>query len=144
MLLSNKAILGVLWSRYKGHPNLLPTVFEPLDGYIKKPILGREGANIQRNGSLMEGSHFVEDYDEGYVYQEYCPLPNIYGQYALAGSWAASLIAPAYSFDFLTAHAARRCNRQERRLTAAFIAPRCGACSRRRRIFISARAWWLI
>ncbi len=52
MLLSNKAILPVLWSLYPGHPLLLPAYFEEdnplMDGaYIAKPILSREGANIK-------------------------------------------------------------------------------------------------
>jgi glutathionylspermidine synthase len=99
MLLSNKAILPVLWQRYPNHPNLLPAYFEddkPNVGfqymYIKKPILGREGANIQLAGTfsdtLMEGSHQVSEYDSnGYVYQEYAPLPNFQGKHPVIGSW---------------------------------------------------------
>src|SRR5205085_76745 len=77
MLLSNKAMLAVIWSRYPDHENLLPTFFESVDGYVRKPILGREGANIQRDGRMLDGSHFVADYDDGYVYQEYCPLQQV-------------------------------------------------------------------
>lgn len=87
MLLSNKALLAVLWSRYPDHPNLLPAYFESVDGYIRKPILGREGANVQRNGELLGGSHYVPEYDDGYVYQEFCPLPEIQGQHPVIGSW---------------------------------------------------------
>lgn len=52
MLLSNKAILPILWSLYPNHPLLLPAYFEednPLmkGAYIAKPILSREGANIK-------------------------------------------------------------------------------------------------
>ena len=49
MVLSNKAILPLLWRMFPGHPNLLPayTTPESLGGnYVKKPALGREGANI--------------------------------------------------------------------------------------------------
>jgi glutathionylspermidine synthase len=99
MLLSNKAILPVLWKRYPDHPNLLPAFFEndkPAVGfqhmYIKKPILGREGANIQLSGTfsdtLVDGSHQVPEYDSsGYIYQEYAPLPNFQGKHPVIGSW---------------------------------------------------------
>ena len=87
MLLSNKAILPVLWSRYPNHPNLLPAYFEKVDGFVRKPVLGREGANIHRDDRLVDGSHFIPEYDDGYVYQEYAPLPEIDGQYPVIGSW---------------------------------------------------------
>jgi glutathionylspermidine synthase len=99
MLLSNKAILPVLWQRYTHHPNLLPAFFETdkpavsfQNMYVKKPILGREGANIQIAGSfadtLVEGSHQVPEYDAyGYIYQEYAPLPDFHGRHPVVGSW---------------------------------------------------------
>jgi glutathionylspermidine synthase len=99
MLLSNKAILPVLWRRYPDHPNLLPAYFEsekPTPSfqqmYIKKPILGREGANVRLSGvfsdTLVEGSHQTPEYDSsGYVYQEYAPLPNFQGKHPVIGSW---------------------------------------------------------
>lgn len=99
MLLSNKAILPVLWRRFAGHDNLLPSFFEhelPVEKrngmFVRKPILGREGANVQMAGtfadSLIGGSHFVPDYDgDGYVYQEYAPLPSFDGMHPVIGSW---------------------------------------------------------
>jgi len=99
MLLSNKAILPVLWQRYPEHPNLLPSFFEhekPASNlhhmFVKKPILGREGANIQMMGtfsdSLIAGSHEVPEYDaSGYVYQQYAPLPEFEGRHPVIGSW---------------------------------------------------------
>lgn len=87
MLLSNKAILPVLWQRYPNHDNLLPAFFEEVDGFIRKPLLGREGANIIRADRLIEGSHFIKEYDENYVYQEYAPLPEFDGRYPVIGSW---------------------------------------------------------
>jgi glutathionylspermidine synthase len=99
MLLSNKAILPVLWKRYPRHPNLLPAYFEdekPAGSfhhmYIKKPILGREGANIQLVGTfsdtLVDGSHEVPAYDRaGHIYQEYAPLPDFAGKHPVVGSW---------------------------------------------------------
>jgi glutathionylspermidine synthase len=99
MLLSNKAILPVLWQRYPNHPNLLPAFFEndkPSVSFqymfVKKPILGREGANIHLAGtfadSLMEGSHQLAEYDkDGYIYQQYAPLPDFDGRHPVVGSW---------------------------------------------------------
>ncbi|WP_405777964.1 glutathionylspermidine synthase family protein [Streptomyces sp. NBC_00859] len=52
MLLSNKALLAVLWELYPGHPNLLPAYLDgPRElalskGYVSKPLLGREGAGV--------------------------------------------------------------------------------------------------
>lgn len=87
MLLSNKAILPVLWQRYPNHPNLLPANFKEFYGYVRKPILGREGANIGRSGTLIAGSHFVDEYDDAYIFQEYLPLPEFDGKYPVIGSW---------------------------------------------------------
>lgn len=99
MLLSNKAILPVLWKKYPDHPNLLPAYFEnekPTTSFqhmfIKKPILGREGANIQLSGTfsdtLLDGSHQVAEYDsDGYIYQQYSPLPDFQGKHPVVGSW---------------------------------------------------------
>ncbi len=90
MILSNKALLPVLWQLYPGHPYLLSSGFDAnqLDNYVKKPILSREGANIElfRQGRLLaktEGTYGAE----GFIYQELCTLPEYEGQYALIGSW---------------------------------------------------------
>ena len=49
MILSNKAILPILWELYPNSEYLLPAYFEvqQLKDYVKKPILSREGANIE-------------------------------------------------------------------------------------------------
>ena len=49
MLLSNKGILPVLWELYPRHPYLLEASFDGpglMMSWVKKPLLGREGANI--------------------------------------------------------------------------------------------------
>src|SRR5207248_5555112 len=47
MLLSNKAILPVMWELFPDSPYLLRAKFEPFGStYVRKPIQGREGANI--------------------------------------------------------------------------------------------------
>jgi glutathionylspermidine synthase len=90
MLWSNKAILAILWEMFPGHPNLLPTYFssEPLGAsYVRKPIFGREGANITiKNGSqtLTTDGDYGE---EGFVYQAICPSSCFDGFYPILGSW---------------------------------------------------------
>lgn len=90
MVLSNKAILPVLWDLYPNHPNLLEASFEPKhfkDNFVSKPFLSREGNNIriQRDGK-------VTDYDGSYalsgtVYQEYTAIPCFDGNFPVIGSW---------------------------------------------------------
>ncbi len=49
MLLSNKGVLPVLWQLYPRHPYLLEASFDGpglLMSWVKKPLLGREGANL--------------------------------------------------------------------------------------------------
>ncbi|HEY9414335.1 MAG TPA: glutathionylspermidine synthase family protein [Pseudonocardia sp.] len=93
-LLSNKALLAVLWELYPGHPNLLPAYLdEPgmLTEYVRKPRLGREGANI----SIVAPGYEVETagvYGEGglgggWVYQLFDPLPVFDGFRPALGAW---------------------------------------------------------
>lgn len=94
MVLSNKAVLPLLWGMFEGHPNLLPAAFEPehVDGpIVRKPIFGREGANVsvfaERRGSAptveTDGAYGAE----GFVFQAYAPLPVFDGNHAVVGSW---------------------------------------------------------
>ena len=89
-MLSNKAILPILWDLNPHNPYLLEASFEPLRGatYVKKPILGREGANIQlfqRGNLLLETDG---PYDGPAVYQQVWPLPRFDQRYyAVIGSW---------------------------------------------------------
>ena len=90
MLLSNKGILPVLWELFPGHPNLLQASFdgpEAMDQWVKKPLLGREGANI----TLQSPEGRVEsegDYgEEGFVYQQLAPLGCFDGKHPIVGSW---------------------------------------------------------
>jgi glutathionylspermidine synthase len=94
MLLSNKAILPVLWEMFPDHPNLLPAFFTPqkfASDYVKKPLLSREGANINihtAGGDIATGGEYGE---EGFVYQAFHPLPNFAANgednYMVVGSW---------------------------------------------------------
>jgi len=90
MLLSNKALLVVLWELYPKHPNLLPAYYEPAalgSRYVKKPKLAREGANV----SLIDGAS-VQTTDgsygrEGFVYQATTSLPRFGDDTMVVGSW---------------------------------------------------------
>jgi glutathionylspermidine synthase len=90
MVLSNKGILAILWELFPGHPNLLPCYFDgprELTEYVRKPLLGREGANVaihQGEQVLTTGGPYEAD---GSIFQEYAPLPQFDGNHAVIGSW---------------------------------------------------------
>jgi len=90
MLLSNKAILPVMWEMFPDHPNLLAASFEPgrfATDYVKKPLYSREGANV----TIASGGRTVEapgSYgEEGFIWQAYHQLPVFEGNYTVIGSW---------------------------------------------------------
>lgn len=94
-ILSNKALLPLLWKLFPNHPNLLPAFFEEekhkLDttlGVVKKPIFSREGANIsmEQSGKQIAGSDGAYG-EEGFIYQAMQPLPKFGDNYTLIGSW---------------------------------------------------------
>ena len=94
MILSNKGILPLLWERHSGHPNLLPAWFHditkapPVNDYVVKPLLSREGANIyvfrdHRQVFAADGRYG----NEGYIGQALCPPPFVDGQGPVCGVW---------------------------------------------------------
>ncbi|MCC7274367.1 MAG: glutathionylspermidine synthase family protein [Alphaproteobacteria bacterium] len=87
MVLSNKAMLPLLWEMAPNHPNLLPAAFEEaaIQGpKVRKPIFGREGANVEIvGGAASDGPYGAE----GFVYQALHPLPKTDGGYPVFGSW---------------------------------------------------------
>lgn len=89
MALSNKAILAILWEAFPDHPNLLPAYLDgprDLAAYVRKPFLGREGANVAL--CLAGGSvEMPGPYEGPWVYQAYAPLPTFDGCHAVIGSW---------------------------------------------------------
>lgn len=93
-ILSNKALLPLLWQLFPDHPNLLPAFFDEaqaaanLKSYVRKPIFAREGSNvsIHVDGVMLEASPGPYG-DEGFVYQAYSPLPTFGGNHTLIGSW---------------------------------------------------------
>lgn len=94
-ILSNKGVLALLWEMFEGHPNLLPAYFEGDPGasalgdtYVRKPLLSRQGANIEivRDGK----SELFNDGPyggEGRIVQAFHPLPDLDGNYPLIGCW---------------------------------------------------------
>lgn len=90
MLLSNKALLAILWEMHPGHPNLLPAFLDQpgmLTEYVRKPKLGREGANIQIVAPGQETVTGGVYGKEGYVYQLFDPLPEFDGYRPVLGAW---------------------------------------------------------
>jgi glutathionylspermidine synthase len=91
MILSNKAILPVLWELFPGHPNLLESYFDDphtMISYAQKPLLSREGANI----ILVQGGEVISETEgeygeEGYIFQQLCKLPAFDGYKPVIGSW---------------------------------------------------------
>ncbi|MER6946095.1 glutathionylspermidine synthase family protein [Nonomuraea sp. NPDC000554] len=89
-LLSNKALLAILWELFPGHPNLLPAYLDgprELTSYISKPLLGREGASMRivtpSGTSETPGSYG----QEGHVFQAFDALPEFDGQRPVLGAW---------------------------------------------------------
>lgn len=90
MILSNKAILPILWELNPRHPNLLETSFDPehfRDNFVSKPFLSREGSNIciHRNGLTTENDGSYAG--KGIIYQELAKLPVFDGNFPVVGSW---------------------------------------------------------
>ncbi len=93
-ILSNKALLPLMWALYPDHPNLLPAYFEgergseTLKDYVHKPIFSREGANITiiKEGEILERAEGPYG-EEGAIIQAYHPLPQFGDNHTLIGSW---------------------------------------------------------
>ncbi|MFI2257758.1 glutathionylspermidine synthase family protein [Streptomyces tubercidicus] len=91
MLLSNKALLAILWELNPGHPNLLPAYLDgPRElaqtrGYAAKPLLGREGAGVTLHEPGAEP--VLRAPDDPCCYQELAPLPDFDGNRVVLGAW---------------------------------------------------------
>jgi len=97
MVVSNKGLLPLLWEAFPYHPNLLGACFEssqsgalgwgrkPGQPMVRKPLLSREGANVEIVGRQppTEGGYGAE----GYVLQQFAPLPEFGGRYPVVGAW---------------------------------------------------------
>jgi glutathionylspermidine synthase len=95
MILSCKSILPLLYDRFPTSPYLLPASFDPLPGdYVRKPIHGREGSNVQ----VVVGGKVVFEtdgpYGEGpFVYQQFSPPRPFDGRYPICGAWVVNDVA---------------------------------------------------
>jgi glutathionylspermidine synthase len=90
MLLSNKAILPILWEKFPDHPNLLECYFDDprsMKAFVEKPLLGREGANVRVVNSEGETATEGEYANQRKVYQRYESLPWFEDRCAVIGSW---------------------------------------------------------
>jgi glutathionylspermidine synthase len=83
MILSNKAMLAILYDLFPGHRNLLEA---RLDGpgdmaqYVRKPFWGREGEGVEiRTGSEPAEPHCV--------YQKFARPVSFAERYPIVGSW---------------------------------------------------------
>jgi glutathionylspermidine synthase len=104
-ILSNKALLPMLWKMFPNHPNLLPAFFEDelhkakdINRLVKKPIFSREGANISfltnKDGVFVPEEQLSDANisdgpygEEGYIYQAAYMLPQYGKNHTLIGSW---------------------------------------------------------
>lgn len=95
MFLSNKMLSAALWYLYPYHENLVKTfVDEPrfMDSYVKKPLHGREGDNIELHTPTQKIVQPGRYGAEGYVFQELVEIPNFRDEfgasnYPILGSW---------------------------------------------------------
>lgn len=88
-IISNKAILPLLWEMYPDHPNLLPAFFcddgKVRDGFVKKAFFSREGSGILL--PTGEGTEETE-YAGGHIVQAFAPLPKFGdNDFPVIGSW---------------------------------------------------------
>ena len=90
-LMSNKAMLPVLYRLFPDSPYLLPAYRFPtrLGGnYCQKPVFSREGGNVTlvRNGRVLESTPGI--YGEGdFIYQALVDIRSFEGYYPVIGSW---------------------------------------------------------
>lgn len=91
MVLSNKALLPLLWELFPDHPNLLPAYFDAAalgERHVVKPIFSREGADIVLHDGAAAFRGVTDGYGaEGFVYQALAPLPSLAGNYPVIGAW---------------------------------------------------------
>jgi glutathionylspermidine synthase len=90
MLLSNKGMLPVLWELYPRHPNLLEARFDDpgkMTEWVRKPLLGREGANITQHQAAADVETAGHYGAEGFIFQEMAALNRLNGMHAVIGSW---------------------------------------------------------
>jgi glutathionylspermidine synthase len=95
-ILSNKAMLPLLWARHEGHRNLLPAYFAgsaeaaqlSMGAHVTKPFYSREGADIELfDGSARHVGPSQGYGEEGAIVQAYAPIARHGDNHAVIGSW---------------------------------------------------------
>lgn len=88
---NSKGMLPILWELFPHHPNLLPATDDPPQtgaNHVKKPKLGREGANVTY---LIDGNAFDKRTGPygagGFVYQGLAPDARLGERTATLGVW---------------------------------------------------------
>ena len=90
MMFSNKGLLAILWEMYPNDELLLPAYLDgprQMQEYVRKPLLGREGANVQLVRAGQREQTYGPYGGEGFVYQALAPIPCFDGNYPVLGSW---------------------------------------------------------
>ena len=90
-VLSNKGLLPVLHEMFPDHPNILPCYWSAdrfgRQAYVAKPLLSREGANIE----MVVDGRIIAKTDGKYhgkkIFQQKADLFNQDGNFAVIGSW---------------------------------------------------------
>ena len=88
-VVASKGLMLVMQELFPNHENLLKVADKPtFRREVKKPMFGREGANV----TISIGDSTLDCRDGKYgndqfIYQEYCPLIKTYDFYAQCGVW---------------------------------------------------------
>lgn len=90
-VLSNKAILPILWDLFPGHPNLLEASFREATfagrSYARKPFLSREGESVALVTPQGRFENPGEYGEEGFIYQAYASAQRFDDRYTTLGVW---------------------------------------------------------
>jgi glutathionylspermidine synthase len=89
MILSNKAILPLLWEMYPNNKNLLEARWDrPADvtGWFAKPMISREGANIDCYLGGEKEQHTRGEYNGDKIWQR-ASNTEFLGKHVILGSW---------------------------------------------------------
>lgn len=93
MVAASKGLLPILWDLFPGHPHLLAASRDaadlaPYGRVVTKPLRGREGQNVEiREGAKILASTGGTMAGDGRVHQEWTPLFQSPGGFALLGLW---------------------------------------------------------
>lgn len=92
LVLSNKGILAVLHELFPDHPHILPATLDVADtltweGYVSKPLLSREGANVEVQLLDARLAASSGPYTGPRVHQQLATPPLLDGWRPVIGSW---------------------------------------------------------